>query len=311
VKVGAIGSLEVSAIGIGCNNFGVALDAAGTADVVGAALDAGITYFDTAAAYGDGRSEELLGAALTGRRDEAVIATKWGHPSSLADGERGGDPAVVRASLEASLRRLGAETVDHFQLHRPDPETPIAETLGALDELRAEGKLRESGGTVFTAAEIDDAASTAADTGRRPLASIQNHYSLLTRTPERDGVLDACRRHGVAFVPFFPLESGVLTGKYRAGAPLPAGSRMERWGERSASFIDDDRLATVARLTAYAEARGHTVLELAISWLASNPLVATVITGCTSPAQVAANAGGGSWALTAVERAEVEALLDG
>ena len=187
----------------------------------------------------------------------------------------------------------------------------MAETLGALDELRAEGKLRESGGTVFTAAEIDDAASTAADTGRRPLASIQNHYSLLTRTPERDGVLDACRRHGVAFVPFFPLESGVLTGKYRAGAPLPAGSRMERWGERSASFIDDDRLATVVRLTAYAEARGHTVLELAISWLTSNPLVATVITGCTSPAQVAANAAGGDWALTPAERAEVETLLDG
>jgi aryl-alcohol dehydrogenase-like predicted oxidoreductase len=311
VNTRRIGSLDVSVIGIGCNNFGVAVDAAGTAGVVGAALDAGVTYFDTAAAYGEGRSEELLGAALTGRRDEAVIATKWGHPSSLAGGERGGDPAVVRASLEASLRRLGVETVDHFQLHRPDPDTPIAETLGALDELRAEGKLRETGATVFTAAEIDDAASTAARTGRRPLASIQNHYSLLTRSPERDGVLDACRRHGLAFIPFFPLEAGVLTGKYRTGEPLPAGSRMERWGERRAGFIDDDRLAAVSRLTAYAEARGHTVLELAISWLTSNPLVATVITGCTSPAQVAANAAGGDWALTAAERAEVAALLDG
>ena len=212
--------------------------------------------------------------------------------------------------LEASLRRLGVDTVDHFQLHRPDPATPIAETLGVLDDLRAEGKLRESGGTVFTAAEIDDAAGAAAATGRRPLASIQNHYSLLTRAPERDGVLDACRRHGLAFVPFFPLESGVLTGKYRAGAPLPAGSRMERWGERSRSFIDDERLATVARLSAFAEARGHTILELAISWLTSNPLVATVITGCTSPAQVAANAAAGGWALSVEERAEVEELID-
>lgn len=305
-----LGALEVSAIGIGCNNFGVAIDDAATAMVVGRALDAGITYFDTAAAYGEGRSEELLGKALAGRRDEAVIATKWGHPSSLLDGERGGDPAVVRASLEASLRRLGVETVDHFQLHRPDPATPIADTLGALDELRAEGKLRETGGTVFTAAEIDNAADAAAATGRAMLASIQNHYSLLTRAPERDGVLDACRRHGLAFVPFFPLESGVLSGKYRAGAPLPAGSRLERWGERGKAFIDDDRLATVERLTAFAAARGHTILELAISWLIANPLVATVITGCTSPAQVEANAAAWGWALSPDETAEIEELID-
>jgi aryl-alcohol dehydrogenase-like predicted oxidoreductase len=310
VNTRPIGTLEVSRIGIGCNNFGVAIDAEATAAVVGAALDAGITYFDTAAAYGDGRSEELLGTALSARRDEAVIATKWGHPSSLADGARGGDPAVVRASLEASLRRLGVDTVDHFQLHRPDSSTPMAETLGVLDDLRAEGKLRETGGTVFTAADIDDAAGAAAASGRQPLASIQNHYSLLTRAPERDGVLDACRRHGLAFVPFFPLESGVLTGKYRAGAALPAGSRLERWGERSRSFIDDERLGAVERLSTFAEARGHTILELAISWLTSNPLVATVITGCTSPAQVEANAAAGGWALSGEERAEVEELID-
>jgi aryl-alcohol dehydrogenase-like predicted oxidoreductase len=170
--------------------------------------------------------------------------------------------------------------------------------------------LRETGGTVFTAAEIDGAADAAATTGRRPFASIQNHYSLLTRTPERDGVLDACRRHELAFVPFFPLESGVLTGKYRAGAPLPAGSRMERWGERSKSFLDDDRLAKVERLGAFAEGRGHTILELAIGWLASNPLVATVITGCTSPAQVTTNAAAAGWALSSEERAEVEELID-
>ncbi|MET0909338.1 MAG: aldo/keto reductase [Ilumatobacteraceae bacterium] len=305
-----IASLDVSVVGIGCNNFGVAIDAGQTADVVRAALDAGINYFDTAAAYGDGRSEELLGQALVGRRDDAIVATKWGHPSSLAEGERGGDPAVVRSSIEASLRRLGVETIDHFQLHRPDPSTPVTETLGALAELRDEGKLRETGGTVFTADDIE-AATAAAGDGTEGYASVQNHYSLLTRAPERDGVLDACRRHGLAFVPFFPLESGLLTGKYRAGRPLPPGSRLDRWGERSKAFIDDERLATVERLAAYAELQGRTILELAIGWLLANPTVATVITGCTSTAQVAANAGAAGWVLGADDMRTIDEIIDG
>ncbi len=216
---------------------------------------------------------------MAGRRADVLIATKWGHTSSLADGERGGDPARIRSSLEASLQRLGTDYVDHYQLHRPDPETPQEDTLGALEELRLEGKIREIGCTYFSAAELADAERAGAAIGVPSYPSVQNQYSLLTRTPETDGVLDTCEQSGIAFVPFFPLESGLLTGKYRLGEELPAGTRLAAWGERGSRFIDDDRLRTVAALTAFAEGRGRSMLELAMSWLVSNPLVATVIAG--------------------------------
>ena len=213
------------------------------------------------------------------------MATKWGHDVSLAEGERGGDPAQIRARLEASLNRLGTEYVDHYQLHRPDPETPAAETLGCLAELRAEGKIREIGCTHFTAAELDDSAAAAADNGLAPYPSVQNYYSLLTRGPEDDGVFAACERHGIAFVPYFPLESGLLTGKYQLGKQRPADSRLVKWGDRADRFIDDDKLATVARLTDWAESNGHSILELAMSWHTSHPLVASVIAGATATEQ--------------------------
>ena len=305
-----IGSLDnISPVGLGCNNFGLRLDPAGTKAVVDAAIDAGVTYFDTAESYGEGLSEEFLAAALSGhRRDEVIVATKWGHTVTLRNGDRGGDPAVVRRSLEASLTRLGTDHVDHYQLHRPDRETPMDETLGALAELVREGKIREIGCTAFNAAEIDESGAAA---GRRHVPrypSVQNHYSLLTRTPETDGVLAACARDGLAFVPFFPLESGVLTGKYRAGEALPEGSRLARCGDRAAAFIDDDKLAVVARLEAWANAHGHTLLELAMSWVAGTPVVATVIAGATSPAQVASNVAAAGWALTVADRASVDEL---
>jgi aryl-alcohol dehydrogenase-like predicted oxidoreductase len=307
-----IGQLDVSVVGLGCNNFGMRIDAAETAHVVAAALDAGVNYFDTAESYGQGHSEEFLGRALGQSRDRALIATKWGHTSSLAEGERGGDPALVRRSLDASLRRLGTDRVDHYQLHRPDPDTPVAETLGVLEELRQAGKIREIGCTAFSAAQLDeadDAAQGAAEgSGVHRFASIQNHYSLLTRDPETDGVLDVCARRGIAFVPYFPLESGLLTGKYRKGLDLPDGSRLAAWGKRATAFIDDEKLAIVERLIAWADARGHTLLELAMSWLASNPLVATVIAGATRPDQVHANVAAVEWRLSEEERAEVAAL---
>lgn len=304
-----LGSLDVSVVGLGCNNFGMAIDADATREVVDAAIDEGITYFDTAESYGNGRSEEFLGQALRGRRDQALVATKWGHTASLAEGERGGDPAHIRRCLEASLKRLGMDHVDHYQLHRPDPHTPVAETLGALEDLRREGKIGEIGCTAFDAAQLDEAVAAAAARGVPPFPSVQNHYSLLTRDPETDGVLDACRRHGLAFVPYFPLESGLLTGKYRAGAPRPEGSRLARWGDRADSFIDDDKLAVVDRLDSWARSRGRTVLDVALSWLTTNPLVATVIAGCTSPAQVRANVAAATWALTDGERAEIDRLV--
>lgn len=304
-----IGRLEVSVVGLGCNNFGMTIDEGATKEVVDAALDAGINYFDTAELYGGGKSEEWLGRALGTRRDEVLLATKWGHSSSVKDGERGGDPARVRRSLEASLSRLGTDRVDHYQLHSPDPDTPVEETLGVLADLHREGKIAELGSSNFSAAQLDQAATVAGDQQLPPFASVQNHYSLLHRTPEADGVLAACARHGVAFVPYFPLESGLLSGKYRRGEPRPEGSRLAAWGKRGDAFIDDDKLVVVDQLQRWADAQGHSMLDLAMSWLATNPRVATVIAGATKPDQVRANAAAAGWSMTPEQRAEVEALV--
>lgn len=307
----AIGQLQVSTVGLGCNNFGGRLDPERTKLVVDAAIDAGITYFDTAESYGDGLSEEYLGQALGDRRDQVVIASKWGHTVSLADGERGGDPAQIRARLERSLRRLGTDHIDHYQLHRPDPDTPHAETLGCLAELRAEGKIREIGCTHFTADELQASNDAAGAAGVAPYPSIQNYYSLLTRGPETDGVFDACERLGVAFVPYFPLESGLLTGKYRLGEAMPEGSRLTAWGDRAGAFIDDDKLAIVGRLEAWAADQGRSLLDLALSWHTSHPLIASVIAGATRPEQIEANVAAATWALTDDDRAEVDRIVAG
>jgi len=306
-----IGSLDVSVVGLGCNNFGMRISAEAARDVVDAAIDAGINYFDTAESYGGGASEEFLGQALEGRRDQVFIATKWGMTGG--DGPRPGAPESVRCALEGSLKRLGMDYVDHYQLHRPDRKTPVAETLGALDELRSEGKIREIGCSNFSAEQLDEAAAVAGERSFAPFVSVQNHYSLLTRDPETNGVLEACARHSIAFVPFFPLESGVLTGKYKEGQPLPEGSRLEAWGERAASFLGENqnRLAVVGRLSEWAESRGHTLLELAMSWRVTTRGVARVIAGPTRPEQVRSNVSAAGWALTEDERAEVDRLLAG
>ena len=303
-----IGELEVSVVGLGCNNFGMRISAEETKAVVDAAIDAGVNYFDTAESYGGGgRSEEFLGAAIAGRRDQVIVATKWGSPSTATDdAPRPGSREGVRAALEGSLRRLGTDHVDHYQLHRPDPDTPLSETLGALAELRAEGKIREIGCSNFTADLLDAAVEAAAESGVDWFASVQNHYSLLTRDPERDGVLDACARHGIAFVPYFPLESGVLTGKYRADEPPPEGTRLAAWGERASRFKNDAAMAEVARLTRWAEDREHSILDLAVSWLVSNDQVASVICGATRPEQVRANVAAAGWALTDADRRDLE-----
>lgn len=304
-----IGQLEVSVVGLGCNNFGGRIDADQTQRVVDAALDHGITYFDTAESYGDGASEELLGRALGSRRDEVVIATKWGHTSSIEAG--GGRPEQIRERLEDSLRRLGTDRVDHYQLHRPDPVTPLAETLGCLAELRDEGKVREIGCTGFTAEQLRASHGAAVNAGVPNWASVQNHYSVLTRGPERDGVFEVCDELGLAFVPYFPLESGLLTGKYRMDRDLPEGARLTTMGERAGDFIDEDRLELVEELIRWTAARGHTLLDLAISWHTSHPLVASVIAGATGAAQVASNTDAAGWQLTDEDRAQVDAMLAG
>jgi aryl-alcohol dehydrogenase-like predicted oxidoreductase len=309
VEQRSIGQLQVSVVGLGCNNFGMRLDADSTQRVVDSAIEAGINYFDTAESYGGGLSEEYLGRALGARRSDVIVATKWGHTVSMAEGERGGDPVQIRRRLEASLTRLGTDYVDHFQLHRPDPATPAAETLGCLAELRHEGKIREIGCTVFSAAQLVDSHTAAIEHDLPAYASVQNHYSVLTRGPETDGVLAVCEQLGIAFVPFFPLESGLLTGKYRLGEARPEGSRLATWGDRADNFIDDEKLAVVERLIDWAALRGHSLLDLAISWHTSNPIVASVIAGATSPAQIAANVAAATWALTPDERGDVDALV--
>lgn len=288
-----IGSLDVSILGLGCNNFGMRIDADQTREVVAAAIESGVNYFDTANAYGGGgASEEMLGAAIAGRRNEVLVATKWGHPAMLGEGEAGGDRAVIRRSIDESLARLQVDVIDHYQLHVPDPTTPIGETLGALRALIDEGKVRELGCSNFTADMLREAAAAADTDGTTMFASVQNRYSVLHREPEENGVIEVCAELGVAFVPYFPLESGLLTGKYRKGQDLPEGSRLEAWkdapqGER---FLNDDKIDGAEALIAHAEATGAPILDIAMSWLAAQPTVASIIAGATKPEQVASNA---------------------
>ncbi len=286
-----IGSLEVSVVGLGCNNFGGRLDQAGTDAVVGAALEAGVTLFDTADIYGGARSEELLDRALGARRDEVVVATKFGVP--YADHEGGAAPDYVRRAAEDSLRRLGTDRIDLYQLHFPDPKTPIADTLGALDELVRAGKVREVGCSNVTAPQLDEAQAAAGDGAR--FVSVQNNFSILHREAEAE-VLPACERLQVAFLPYFPLANGLLTGKYRHGEPPPAGTRLAGMDDQQAAgLLTDEALERVSALDALAGASGHSVLDLAIAWLLQRPAVASVIAGATRPEQVAMNVAAADW----------------
>jgi aryl-alcohol dehydrogenase-like predicted oxidoreductase len=298
-----IGSLEVSVVGLGCNNFGGRLDQQATDGVVGAALEAGVTLFDTADIYGGARSEEFLAKALGHRRDQIVLATKFGVP--YADHEGGASPTYVRRACEDSLRRLETDHIDLYQLHFPDPKTPMAETLGALDELVREGKAREIGCSNMTAAQLEEAA--ALDTGAH-FVSVQNNYSILHREPEAE-VLPACDRLGMAFLPYFPLANGLLTGKYRRGEPPPAGTRLAGMDDQQASgLMSTESLERVASLGELAAESGHTVLELAIAWLLLRPAVASVIAGATRPEQVRANVTAAAWEPDAEVAAEVDRI---
>ena len=298
----SIGSLRVSVVGIGCNNFGMRIDAAATERVVHAALDAGINFFDNADIYGATKSEEFLGRALKGRRDRAIIATKFGM---VVDEQRkGARPEYVKQACDDSLRRLGTDHIDLYQLHQPDPSVPIADTLGAMDGLVKAGKVREIGCSNFSAEQLDEA-ERATKSGAAQFVSVQNEYSLLHREPER-AVLPACNRLGLAFLPFFPLASGLLTGKFEPGKPAPADSRLSlSWTSR---FTTEKNVQIAEALKRFAAARRHTLLELAFSWLASRAQIASVIAGATSPEQVRANAAAVNWKLNAEELAEIDRL---
>jgi aryl-alcohol dehydrogenase-like predicted oxidoreductase len=300
----AIGSLKVSIVGLGCNNFGGRLDAAGVSAVVNAALDSGINFFDTADVYTQGESEELLSRALAGRRSQAVVATKFGN--KMEGQGSGASAAYIQTAVEASLRRLNTDYIDLYQLHRPDPEIPIAETLGALDELVKAGKVREIGSSNFSANQIREA-ETAIKPGAARFVSVQNEYSLLKRDDERE-VLPECERFNLTYLPYFPLASGMLTGKYREGQTLPEGTRISN-NPNPSRWLNDINLAKVESLLAFAESRGHTLLELAFSWLLARPVVASVIAGAMTPAQVQSNVKAANWHLTAADLAEIDDIL--
>ena len=292
----------VSVVGLGCNNFGRKLDRAATRVVVEAALDAGITLFDTADVYGEGASESFLGAALAGRRDGAVVATKFGHPMTSGPDVPRGSPAWIRFAAHASLRRLATDRIDLLQYHRPDGTTPLAETVGGMAELVREGTVRYLGLSNVDGRQIEEAARAAQAEGV-PLVSVQNEYSLLQRSAE-DDVLPVCARLGLGMLPYFPLASGLLTGKYRRDEPPPAGSRLASGDERLGGEVFD----RVEALESYAAARGLSLLEVAIGGLAAQPAVASVIAGATSAEQVHANARAGAWEPTGGDLRELDGL---
>ena len=299
-----IGSLAVTEVGVGCNNFGRRLDYEGTANVVGAALDAGINFFDTADVYGSTKSDQFLGRALGSRRRDVIIATKFG--SDIDAKRRGARPEYVLRAADDSLKRLGTDYIDLYQIHKPDPKVPITDTLGALDQLVRSGKVREIGCSNFSVEQLREAAA-ATKPGAAGFVSVQNEFSLFERDAEKD-VLPECERTGMAFLPCFPLASGLLSGKYRRGQPPPPNSRLgSGWHDE---LFTHENLDTVEHLIEYAESRGHTILELAVSWLLSHKPVASVIAGATKPEQVQLNANAGNWQLSGQELEEINRIAD-
>jgi aryl-alcohol dehydrogenase-like predicted oxidoreductase len=299
----------VSVVGLGCNNFGSRLDVDGTRAVVDAAIDAGITLFDTSDTYGgDGGSERALGEVLARRRDQVVLATKFGNQNTdmgygPAAGAKGGR-AYIRRAVAESLRRLRTDHIDLYQLHTPDPVTPVEETAAALHELVAEGKIRYLGHSNFSGWQLADAAHLAAHNSRTPFISAQNHWSLLERRAEAD-VVPAARHFGLGVLPYFPLANGLLTGKVRQGQAIPAGTRLA--GRES--YVTSEKLAKVEALISWAQAHGVTILDVAISALAAQPGCSSVIAGATTPEQVKANAAAAEWIPSADELAEIDRIV--
>ncbi|HEY2373780.1 MAG TPA: aldo/keto reductase [Gaiellaceae bacterium] len=291
---------EVSLVGLGTNNFGPRIDYDRSLAVIDAALDAGITLLDTADIYGQGKSEEIIGRALEGRREGVLIATKFGKPMDERPEERRGSPAYIHAACEASLRRLRTDVIDVYQMHEPDEGTPIEETLGALDDLITAGKVRYIGSSNYSAEQIEEADRAAGERKLTRFVSAQNHYSLVERDIE-DDMLPTCERLGIGMLPYFPLASGLLTGKYTRGETATEGRLAGR-------EIPDARWDRLARLNDFATERRIPLLSLAIGGLAAMPAVASVIAGATTPEQVRANVTAGAWEPTGADLDALQAL---
>jgi aryl-alcohol dehydrogenase-like predicted oxidoreductase len=293
--------LQVPVVGLGCNNFGGRIDLEATRKVIDAAIDLGITHFDTADTYGGGgKSEEFIGQLLGNRRDKVVLATKFGKLGDGVPGTRGTRAYVLKCA-EASLKRLRTDHIDLYYMHEPDPKTPIAETLQALDELKKAGRIRHAAASNFSAIQLEEAVATARKLGVEGFVATQDEYSLVERDIE-GSFLDAVKKTGLGLIPYFPLGGGALTGKYRKGQPLPSGSRHSGGSDR---FLAPN-WEMIEKLHDFAEAHGHTILELAMSWLATRPAVASIIAGATRPHQLEANAKSTGWKLTGAELAEID-----
>jgi aryl-alcohol dehydrogenase-like predicted oxidoreductase len=300
--------LQVSVVGLGCNNFGMRLDLEGTRAVIHKALDVGITLFDTADAYGNqGGSEELMGAILGARRKDIVLATKFGLPMDAAETLKGASRRYIMSAVEASLRRLKTDWIDLYQLHRPDPLTPIEETLRALDDLIRQGKVRYVGCSNLPAWQVVEAQWTAQHLGLNRFVSCQDEYSLLVRDIDRE-LVPAMQAYGLGLLPYFPLASGLLTGKYQRNATMPKGARLTETQRLADRFATERNWPIIEQLADFCAARGHSLLELAFSWLAARPTVASVIAGATKPEQVEQNVGAVGWVLTPDELATIDRI---
>jgi aryl-alcohol dehydrogenase-like predicted oxidoreductase len=300
--------LRVSLVGLGCNNFGGRIDDEAARKVVDAAIEHGITLFDTADVYGArGGSETVLGQLLGPRRKDIVLASKFGMDMNDAGTMKGGSRRYIMSAVEASLKRLKTDWLDLYQFHRADPLTPIDETLRALEDLIRQGKVRYIGCSNMPAWQMANAEWTARDLGINGFASCQDEYSLLVRGAEKD-LIPAARHFGMGLLPYFPLANGLLTGKYKRNAPMPEGARMTRESKRADEVLTEVNWEKTEKLTAFCEARGKTLVELAFSWLAAQPVVSSVIAGATKPEQIAANVKAAEWALTAEELAEIDTI---
>jgi aryl-alcohol dehydrogenase-like predicted oxidoreductase len=304
-----ISGLRVSLVGLGCNNFGGRIDFEATRKVVHKALDLGITLFDEADTYGDprGSSETYLGEILGERRKDIVLATKFARPMDGSGRFQGASRRYIMEEVEASLHRLKTDWIDLYQQHQPDPLTPIEETLRALDDLVRQGKVRYIGCSTLSAWQVVEAQWTAKCHGLHHFVSCQEEYSLLARRLDRE-MMPMLQAYGLGLIPFAPLANGLLTGKYRRNAPLPEGARLSYMQRSAARYLTEDNWAIVERLEGFAAERGHTLLELAVSWLACRPQVASVIAGATRPEQVEQNVGAAGWALTEAEMQEIDRL---
>ncbi|HYM13942.1 MAG TPA: aldo/keto reductase [Dehalococcoidia bacterium] len=300
--------LQVSAVGLGCNNFGMRIDLEQTKAVVGKALELGVTLFDTADIYGGrGKSEEFLGAALAGKRRDVVIATKFSGPMGEGPLWSGGSRRYILQAVDDSLRRLGTDYIDLYQVHFPDAKTPMEETMRALDDVVRAGKVRYAGCSNFSGWQVVEAQWIAREQHLSPFVSAQNQYNLLDRRVERE-LMPACQKYGLGILPYFPLASGFLSGKYKQGEAPPDGTRLAAWGPRGQTMLSEQNFGVLARLETFAGERGHAMIDLAIGWLASHDAVPSVIAGATKPEQVEQNVRAAEWRLSAEEMAEVDAI---